>query len=261
MTSPDVKPARGREPGRGALAHAVARLRAVTFLSATFGSVLLVGFWLVPLAVLFRKPSWLKTPCRAWVRGILPLMGVRVRLEGAHHLEDPTPRLFVANHQSFVDIPLMMGWVRWPSFLAKKEIASWPWFGSAMRLLQCVFVDRSDRHSRTAASRAVRGAMDHGIDFCIFPEGTRSPDGELLPLRPGAFQIALDSGALLTPVVIDPTWRILNKKGYRMWAGEVVVSILAPIATTGEGAPDRKALAQIVEDSMRAELHRLRDAA
>lgn len=252
------RPVAGREPGRSAVAHAVARLRAIVFMVCTFGSVLLVGFWLVPLAVLFRRPSWLKAPCRWWVRLSLPLAGVKVRVKGGEHLLDPTPRLFVANHQSFLDIPLMMGWVRWPSFLAKKEIESWPWFGWSMKLLRCVFVDRADRNSRSMAGRAVHQAMEHGIDFCIFAEGTRSPDGELLPLRPGAFQIALDAGVMLTPVVIDPTWRILNKKGYRMWPGEVVVSILPPIATTGDDAPDRKALAALVEDAMRTELANLR---
>lgn len=251
-------PIAGREPGRGAFVHLVARVRAVVFLLSTFGSVILVGFWLVPLAAIFGKPQWMKSPTRLWVRIVLPLFGVHVRVFGAQHLADPTPRLFVVNHQSFLDIPLMIGWVRWPSFLAKKEIESWPWFGWAMRLLRCVFVDRTDRQSRGEAGRGVKDAMAHGIDFCIFPEGTRSFDGELLPMRPGAFQIAIDSGALLTPVVIDPTWRILNKRGYRMWPGEVQVSILPPIATTGENAPDRKALAILVETAMKSELDRLR---
>lgn len=253
-----VSPIAGREPGRGTFAHLVARVRAIAFLSATFGSVIVVGFWLVPLAALLGKPHWMKSPTRLWVRVFLPLFGVRARLVGEGNLEDPTPRLFVVNHQSFLDIPLMIGWVRWPSFLAKKEIESWPWFGWAMRLLRCVFVDRTDRQSRGEAGRGVKEAMAHGIDFCIFPEGTRSFDGELLPMRPGAFQIAIDSGALLTPVVIDPTWRILNKRGYRMWPGEVRVSILPPIATTGENAPDRKALAILVETAMKSELDRLR---
>lgn len=258
---PQAAPSTGRESARGAFAHLAARLRAVVFLSATFGSVILVGFWLVPLAAIFGKPQWMKVPTRLWVRIFLPLFGVRARIVGAQHLSDPTPRLFVVNHQSFLDIPLMIGWVRWPSFLAKKEIESWPWFGWAMRLLRCVFVDRTDRHSRGEAGRGVKEAMAHGIDFCIFPEGTRSVDGELLPMRPGAFQIAIDSGALLTPVVIDPTWRILNKRGYRMWPSEVQVSILPPIATTGENAPDRKALATLVETAMKSELDRLRGRA
>jgi len=259
--SPDARFQNGRDPDRGAWAHFIARLRAVTFMTTTFGSVLAVGFWLVPLAALLNKPGWLKAPCGVWVRVVLPLMGVRVSVHGREHLQDPTPRLFVVNHQSFLDIPVMMGWVRWPSFLAKKEIESWPWFGWAMRLMRCVFVDRADRHSRGDAGRGVKDAMDHGVDFCIFPEGTRSFDGELLPMRPGAFQIAIDSGALLTPVVIDPTWRILNKRGYRMWAGRVNVSILPPIPTTGENAPDRKRLTSLVETAMRDELSRLRSAA
>ena len=252
-------PSQGREPDRSAFAHFVARLRALTFLGATFGSVLAIGFWLVPLAIIFDKPDWLKVPCALWARIILPLMGVRVKVIGNENLVDPAPRLFVPNHQSFLDIPLMMGWVRFPAFLAKKEIASWPWFGWSMKVLRCVFVDRKDRHSRGGAGGSIKAVLAQGFDFCIFPEGTRSFDGVILPMRPGAFQIAIDAGALITPVLIDPTWRILNKKGYRMWAGEVVISILPPIPTAGLHAPDRKALADSIEADMRVELDRLRN--
>lgn len=254
-------PHHGREPGRGAFAHAVARLRALFFLGSTFTLILLVGFWLVPLAVVFDKPTWLKWPCRAWVRFWLPVLGVHVRMLGEENLVDPTPRLFIVNHQSFLDIPLMMGWVRWPSFLAKKEIQSWPWFGSAMHVLRCVFVDRADRHSRGASTAGVKASMSQGVDFCIFAEGTRSIDGKLQPYRPGGFQVAIDAGATITPVVLDPTWRILNKKGYRMWPGTIHISILPPIDTAKLESPDRKALLEQVESSVRAELERIRKLA
>lgn len=254
-------PRDGREPGRGALAHGLARLRALLFLGGTFASVLAVGFWLVPLAAWFGKPDWLKAPCHVWTRIFFRLFGLHVVLHGGEHLQDPRPRLFIANHQSFLDIMVMMAWVRWPSFLAKKEIQSWPWFGWAMKLLRCVFVDRADRESRNATGAAVKASMAHGVDFCIFAEGTRSRDGELLPFRPGGFQVGIDSGALITPVVIDPTWRILNKKGYRMWPGTIHVSILPPIDAALLQSGDRKALAREVESSAQTELARLRSIA
>lgn len=250
----------GREPGRGAFAHAMARLRAILFLGSTFTLVMLVGFWLVPLAAVSGKANWIKKPCRAWVRIAFALFGLRVDLRGAEHLEGPGHRLFIANHQSFLDIMIMMGWVKWPSFLAKKEIESWPWFGWAMTLLGCVFVDRNDRESRNSVGAAVKASMANGVDFCIFAEGTRTRDGELLPFRPGGFQIAIESGALLTPVVIDPTWRMLNKKGFRLWSGTAHVTVLPPIDASKLERNDRKTLAQEVEASVRAELQRLRAA-
>jgi 1-acyl-sn-glycerol-3-phosphate acyltransferase len=254
-------PRDGREPGRGALAHAVARVRALLFLGSTFAAILAVGFWLVPLAAWLSKPGWLKAPCRVWTRILFPLFGMRVVVHHPDRLHDPRARLFIANHQSFLDIMVMMGWVRWPSFLAKKEIQSWPWFGWAMNVLRCVFVDRADRESRNATGAAVKASMSHGVDFCIFAEGTRSRDGELLPFRPGGFQIGIDSGALITPVVIDPTWRILNKKGFRMWPRTIHVSILPPIDAGLLKSTDRKTLAREVEDAIRTELLRLRSLA
>lgn len=248
----------GRESGRGVVAHLWARLRALLFLGSTFTAICAVGFWLVPLGAWLDKPSWLKAPCRVWTLAIFRLFGLRVVLHGEEHLRDRRSRLFIANHQSFLDIMLMIGWVRWPSFLAKIEIRSWPWFGWSMRVLRCVFVDRSDRESRLATGAAVKASMAYGVDFCIFAEGTRTRDGELLPFRPGGFQIALDSGAVITPVVIDPTWRMLNKKGFHLWSGTINVSILPSIDTTTLEKPDRKALAQQVESDIRAELTRLR---
>lgn len=230
----------------------------MAFLGGTFASVLAVGFWLVPLAAWFTKPNWLKAPCHVWTRIVFRLFGLRVVLSGEEHLQDPRPRLFLANHQSFLDILVMIAWVRWPSFLAKKEIQSWPWFGWAMKVLRCVFVDRADRESRIATGAAVKASMAHGVDFCIFAEGTRSRDGELLPFRPGGVQVALDSGALLTPVVIDRTWRVLNKKGFRMWPGIIHVSILPPIDAALSQSVDRKSLTRDVESAVRAELVRLR---
>ena len=82
------RPVAGREPGRSGDAHAIARLRAIAFMAGTFGSVLLVGFWLVPLAFLFTRPEWLKAPCRWWVRLSLPLLGVHVRIKGGEHFQN-----------------------------------------------------------------------------------------------------------------------------------------------------------------------------
>lgn len=230
-------------------------------MGTTFSLIFLVGLFIVPLASLFDKPNWLKGPCHWWVHVLFRLFGMRVRVLGAEHLADPRPRLLIANHQSFLDIMLMMGWVRWPSFLAKKEIQSWPWFGWAMKVLRCVFVDRNDRGSRNAVGRAVKASMAEGVDFCIFAEGTRTRDGELLPFRHGAFQIAVDSGAYVTPVVLDPTWRILNKKGFRLWPEAITISVLPPIDCAAIEKPDRKALGEQVEKAIRAELARIRSMA
>lgn len=246
---------------RGPIANALASVRAALFLGITFILIFLVGLFIVPLAAFFDKPRWLKAPCYCWIHILFPLFRIPVRVLGAEHLADPRPRLLIANHQSFLDIMLMMGWVRWPSFLAKKEIQSWPWFGWAMKVLRCVFVDRNDRNSRNAVGNAVKASMAEGIDFCIFAEGTRSPNGELLPFRHGAFQIAVDSGAYVTPVVLDPTWRVLNKKGFRLWPEAITISVLPPIDCAAIGKPDRKILSDMVEKAIRAELARIRSMA
>jgi 1-acyl-sn-glycerol-3-phosphate acyltransferase len=242
----------------GPIARFVATMRAALFFGLLFAFVFFFGLWLIPAAIVFQRASFIKLMCRTWLKVFFPLFGQRVEVQGLEHLQDRRT-VFVSNHQSWLDITVMMLSVRFPAFLAKKEIASWPWFGGAMRVLHCVFVDRSDRRSRSKVGFEVRRQMDeHGVDFCIFPEGTRSVDGILQPFQSGAFRIATDAQALVTPVVIDETWWMLNKKTFQLYPGTMRVRILEPIDTALAENRDSKALQQRVRDSMEAALGEMR---
>jgi 1-acyl-sn-glycerol-3-phosphate acyltransferase len=242
----------------GSLGRLAAVLRAALFFGILFAFVFFFGLWLIPAAILLKRASFIKWMCRTWLRTFFPLFGQRVEVHGLEHLHDRRT-VFVSNHQSWLDITVMMLAVRFPAFLAKKEIGSWPWFGGAMRVLHCVFVDRSDRRSRTKVGFDVRRAMDeYGVDFCIFPEGTRSQDGTLQPFQSGAFRIATDAQALVTPVVIDETWWMLNKKTFQLYPGTMRVRILEPIDTALPENRDSKALQHRVRDSMEAALLQMR---
>lgn len=245
----------GTEPGP--LNRAAATLRAALFFGLLSVSIVFYGLWLIPAAILLKRGGAIKWMCRSWVNAVFPLFGLRIRVEGLENLQERRT-IFVSNHQSWLDITIMMVRVRFPAFLAKKEIASWPWFGGSMRILHCVFVDRSDRRSRSLVGRQVREELSRGVDFCIFAEGTRSVDGALQPFQSGAFRIAVDAEALLTPVVIDETWWILNKKSFRLYPGTMRVRILPPIDTALPENKDPKVLMANIRSAMETALAEMR---
>jgi 1-acyl-sn-glycerol-3-phosphate acyltransferase len=118
--------------------------------------------------------------------------------------------VIVANHRSYIDIPLVMSMM--PSiFLSKIEIAAWPLFGTAARLTSTVFVDRDDPTSRRHAFAALGEVIDRGERVVVFPEGTTSTGPGCLPFRTGAFRLAAARGLPIVPVAIayhdrDAAW-------------------------------------------------------
>lgn len=244
-------------PPEGALARGLAKVRAFLFFGMLSFALFFFGLWLIPAALVLRRAAFIKWMCYTYLGVALPLFGIRFRLEGGGNLPEGKT-IFVANHQSWIDITAFMLHVRFPSFLAKKEIESWPYFGGAMKILKCVFVDRSDRRSRHEVGKQVKENLAAGVDFCIYPEGTRSADGRLNDFAGGAFRIAVDAEATLTPVVIDESWWILNKKGFYLYPGTVRVRILPPIDTRLPENKDYKELTRRVRDQIDAELTRMR---
>ena len=237
----------------------LARLRAILFLSLVFGSVMTIGFVTIVVSAILHKPILMRRLSWGYCRIIFPLFGIQVIVEGFEKLERDKRYVFASNHQSFLDIMLMMGWLRFPAFLAKHEIRSWPWFGWAMSQMGCVFVDRNNRRDRIDTARRVREALRLGNDFCIFPEGTRSADGSLHSFQSGVFHLATGEKTLLAPVVIDGTGEILNKHGFRMYPGTIRLAILDPIDLAQE-TWDHKDLAREVQRMVTAQLDSWRDS-
>jgi 1-acyl-sn-glycerol-3-phosphate acyltransferase len=129
---------------------------------------------------------------------LVRLLGVAVDTEGS-----PPARqcVVVANHRSYVDIPLLMSAI--PSvFLSKIEIGGWPLFGTAARLSRTVFVDREDRESRNRALGELGVRLDRGERIIVFPEGTTTTGPGCSSFRAGAFRLAASRGIAVVPVAI-----------------------------------------------------------
>lgn len=180
--------------------------------------------------------------------------GLRTRVEGLENIPAGTC-LFAANHTSNADAPAIVGAIpRRIAILAKKSLFAIPIVGSAFRLAQFVPVDRG-RPGRAAASIDVAAEMmKKGVSFLVYPEGTRSPDGRLLPFRRGAFVLAIKAGVPVVPVACSGAHRVVPKNSYRVTPGDVVVRFCPPIDATQYSLERRSELARRVHAAIAAAL-------
>jgi 1-acyl-sn-glycerol-3-phosphate acyltransferase len=150
----------------------------------------------------FRIGAYLK-----WARNTLETFGVEARVEG-RGLVPPSgnaPRVFMCNHQSQLDIPVLVASLGEKiGFVAKKELTRVPILAYWMRQVGCVFIDRADK-SGARKSLAAAAASLEGRSLVVFPEGTRSKTGELLPIKSGGLRMAVMAGAQIIPVRLRNT--------------------------------------------------------
>jgi 1-acyl-sn-glycerol-3-phosphate acyltransferase len=182
---------------------------------------------------------------RALGRIIARLSAVSVSMSGADLLEQGRPYIFAANHQSQFDIFVLQGYLgcdfRW---LAKLELFKIPVFGKAMQLAGYIPVDRA--HGRKALKSLDEAAqrIADGTSVIIFPEGTRSPDGQLGQFKAGTMVLAIKAGVPVVPVAIVGTHRILPKGRLLVRPGRVEIRVGAPIATSEYTVKQKQELAE-----------------
>ncbi len=215
-------------------------------------ALLMLGFWAVmtPLAALVTVPwtlasgdAGLMYRVAMWiVRSGLRLAGVRIETQGREKLDPARTYLFMSNHVSNLDPPLLIPLIpRRTSVLVKKELFRIPVLGRCMRLASLVEVDRSDRDAAVASVRAAAEVMRRqGLNMTVFPEGTHSRDGRLLPFKKGPFHLAQETGALLVPVTILGTEQ-LWPKGKR-WPRPGTTKVIFHDPVDSSRFPDREAL-------------------
>jgi len=193
-----------------------------------------------------------------WGMGIIRLglraAGVRVRVEGLENIPAGQACIFMSNHVSNLDPPVLLPQVPgMTSVFLKKELMRIPLLGTAMRMGRYVPVARG--HSREDAIRSVeaaKGALQAGLHITVFPEGTRSPGGHLLPFKKGAFFLAAETGAPMVPVAIFGTARMMPKGSLKIVPGEAVVRFLAVIEPNAYGS--REELMEAVRQRIEAAL-------
>src|SRR5438874_9051124 len=158
------------------------------------------------------------------------LAGVKVEVRGYENLDPRCTYIFMCNHVSNLDPPILIPRVpARTSVLVKKELFRIPILGPAMRLASLVPVDRRNREAAIASVQAGVAVLKTGIDMTVFPEGTRSPDGKLLPFKKGPFYLATDSGIPIVPVTVTGTEKLMPKGAAIIRPGKAILTFHPPI--------------------------------
>ena len=158
------------------------------------------------------------------------IAGAKIKLVGFDKIDPAGTYIFMSNHVSNLDPPVLVPLIpRRTSVLAKKEIWRIPILGKALDLAEIVPVERSNRDAAMQSIRRAGEVMRHGINMTIYPEGTRSPDGRLLPFKKGPFHLAAETGFPIVPVTILGTEEMMPKGSNIAKSGTATLVFHSPI--------------------------------
>ena len=172
-----------------------------------------------------KKLRWLS-------RIVLKSLGVKLRVIYKHRkninaLEREKGIIFVCNHQSNLDIPVIVSALHIDvGFVAKKEMKSWPFFNIWMKRSKCVFLNRENpREGIKDIKEAVKVVKD-GYPIVIFPEGERTLDGEILRFKKGSFKLATETNGIIVPLTLKGTFDIQKRGEWKMKRNQLVTIIV-----------------------------------
>ena len=213
---------------------------------------IVLGIIAIVSAFFVRSSDPIHRIARFWAKLILWVSRITVTVDGLSKLDPSRSYVYMSNHQSNFDIPVLLAYLtvqfRW---LAKKELFRIPIFSRGMRAAGYISIDRSNRASAFKSLAEAAQKVKNGVSVMIFPEGTRSLDGKIRSFKKGGFFLAIDSGVPIVPIVLHGTWSIMPKNRWRIEPGHVHMDILEPIETSGYNRDSKDALIEKVRQVIR----------
>ena len=209
---------------------------------------------------LFDRRGYFAHGCaRAWSWLIVKTTGVRVTVEGLDRVTPGTTYVFVSNHQSIYDTPVIFASLPYQlRIIAKESLARFPVLGWHLKRGGHLFVDRA-RPDRAGILARWRALVSEGLSLIIYAEGTRSPDGHVQRFKAGSFMLAIEARLPIVPVAVIGTRQVMPKGRLRTEPADVTLVIHDPIQPPAIEAPtaqDAKALADRVHDIVAAAVER-----
>jgi 1-acyl-sn-glycerol-3-phosphate acyltransferase len=200
----------------------------IFFYTGVMGSISVVS------SVIDAKGRMQHACARLWSRMILWTSRVRLKVTGLENLKPGVPYVLCVNHQSHMDIPIVLAALPVQfRFAAKKQLFRYPFLGWHLRRSGHVPIDRENPHAAVKSLRDAADSLRHGAPVVIFPEGGTSLDGSIKPFKGGGFLLATRSKAQAVPVTIRGSRSVLAPKTYHVRGGPVEVIVGSPISPEG----------------------------
>lgn len=178
----------------------------------------------------WRNSDFVHAEQMFWSRSFFWLLFLPVKVTGLEHIQKGQSYVFVSNHQSMLDVWAIYGYLpvvyKW---LMKAEIRKIPFVGTACKCAGHIFVERTNARSSFRSLQAIEKQLVNGVCTVIFPEGTRSKDGQVARFKRGAFQIALDLGLPVIPISISGCYKAMNRKAKYVTRHPIHLHVGAPI--------------------------------
>lgn len=213
--------------------------------------VYLLGKWLLP------PQRYLKMTLFArwfWGRAVVKSTGSKVSFEGLQNIPAGVNVCYFGNHQSYFDIPSFLGWSGQPvGFIAKKELFKIPVLSQWMRIINCVFIDRSNPRSAIDSFKESARVIKAGFPQIIFPEGTRSKSDVMGPFHIGSFKLASIADAAIVPFAIKGSHRVFEIDGH-IHSAHIKIRLLPPILTDDPLYKDKNLLAGHIRSLIQSNL-------
>lgn len=182
------------------------------------------------------------------------ITGMKTKASGLENLAKDEPVLYVANHLSLFDIIVLYPILKKPTgFIAKKEIGKVPILAQLMLFVHCVFLDRDDPRDGMRMIKKSVELINSGISIFLFPEGTRSKNGEMLDFKTGGFKIVEKTHCKIVPVRIDYEKEVFEDHIPKFYANKAHVTFMEPVDTEGLSKHEIKELAVQLHDQIKEE--------
>jgi len=212
---------------------------------------LMLGILALPAGFFDRDGSILHWFSRTWSRLIMKTVLSPVRVTGMERIDTSRPHVYAANHASAMDIPVL--YVHLPfqfRIVFKKELLSYPLVGWQLKRSGQVCIDQQKPSNSIAAIRSAVKSLKAGMPLVIFPEGGRTPDGEIKPFLPGAFFLALKAQVDIVPIALIGTYELLPMDTFHIKCRPLEMRVGEPISTAGLTMRDLEALSAKVQKAV-----------
>src|SRR5436305_11786259 len=228
------------------------RLRSYFFFDPLiWGYTVVFGLTSIPFGFFDKNGSILHAFARAWSKTIMKTIFSPMRIVGLEKIDPMKPHVYAVNHGSAFDIPVLYAYLPFQfRIVFKKELLSYPVIGWHLKRSGQICINQKNPAASIGSIRTALRSLKAGTPLVIFPEGGRSPDGEIMPFLAGAFFLAIKAQVEIVPVALVGTHELLPMDTYHIKSRPLEMRVGEPISATGLSLRDMESLSARVRNAM-----------